>query len=359
MNFIIPITELFTYILFSILVGHVALQFIHKDKKPTTKFPKSALLLSTLGIIVFTFGPVLQVILYFADSVGLGLTTFSVITDFQVGNAWIFIGFVSTLLYMTILLEGSKFLQAIWLLLMILAVGYASHVASLNFWYGFISHSIHFLMVTLWVGILIHVGWFSKDKKNWSSFLKWFTPLAYGILIFIFVSGLILMVNVVELKEYVNAWVLPYGQMLLLKHISIIPILIFAFINSILLNKSKSNSGYDPRTWVKAETILLLITFFFTSVLGNLSPPHDVNFTVKSKGAASWVEWILGREIASPLQTEFLASIQGIVLVVMSILFLVLIIISFIKNVKPIVSILFATCFILAMYFSLMMNINF
>lgn len=167
------------------------------------------------------------------------------------------------------------------------------------------------------------------------------------------------MVNVVELKEYVNAWVLPYGQMLLLKHISIIPILIFAFINSILLNKSKSNSGYDPRTWVKAETILLLITFFFTSVLGNLSPPHDVNFTVKSEGAASWVEWILGREIASPLQTEFLASIQGIVLVVMSILFLVLIIISFIKNVKPIVSILFATCFILAMYFGLMMNINF
>lgn len=71
---------------------------------------------------------------------------------------------------MTVYVEGSKYLQAFWLLLMILAVGYASHVASLSFWTGLLSHSIHFLAVALWTGILIHVAWFSKNLHNWMTF---------------------------------------------------------------------------------------------------------------------------------------------------------------------------------------------
>lgn len=66
---------------------------------------------------------------------------------------------------MTILLNGSKYLQALWLMVMVLAIGYSSHVASLSFWYGLLAHSAHFLTVTLWTGILIHVSWFSDAGK--------------------------------------------------------------------------------------------------------------------------------------------------------------------------------------------------
>ncbi|MBI0581346.1 hypothetical protein IEC97_28975 [Neobacillus cucumis] len=54
-----------------------------------------------------------------------------------------------------------------------------------------------------------------------SKLLRWFTPLAALSLIIIILSGIYLMIFVVEPKDYVKAWVLPYGQMLLLKHISI------------------------------------------------------------------------------------------------------------------------------------------
>lgn len=54
MGVLIPIAEFGNYFLFSILMGHVALQFVPEDKKPKTNIPKPVLLLSTLGIITLT-----------------------------------------------------------------------------------------------------------------------------------------------------------------------------------------------------------------------------------------------------------------------------------------------------------------
>jgi copper resistance protein D len=353
MNFLIPLAELGNYFLFSFLVGHVALQFVPQGNKPKINLPKPALLLSTLGIILFSLGPVVQVISYFKDSVGLYVATYSVITDFQVGRSWIFIGFMATFLWMTIYVEGSKYLQALWIFLMILAIGYSSHVASLSFLAGTITHTIHFLVVVLWTGILIHVAWFAKEQPLWSKFLKWFTPLASLCLIIILVSGLFLMFFVVDPKDYVKAWVLPYGQMLLLKHISIIPVLAFALINGVLAKRSLSNSSFNPLPWIKVESIFIFLTFYVTGILGTLSPPHEVEFTIKSEGASKLVEWLIGKDIQSILQLTIVPTIQSIILIFLSILFLLLIMASF-KQLKPVLAVLFGISFILALYLGLM-----
>lgn len=359
MNLFVPVTEFFLYILFSFLVGHVALQFVPEAKKPHIVVRKPALLLAALGIIVFSFGPVLQVILYFSESVGLGLTALSVLTKFQVGIAWIFTGFIATFLWMTIYVEGSKYIQAFWLLLMILSVGYASHAASLSFWSGFVAHSLHFTVITLWVGILIQVSWFSKEAKNWAAFLKWFTPFSIGLLIVTAGTGLILMFFVVTPKDYTNSWVLPYGQMLLLKHISIIPVLLFAFINGILAKKSHSNLLWNPKPWVRTESISLFLVFFFTGVLGTLSPAaHDIAATLKSEGPAPFVEFLAGKEIKAPVQTELVPTLEGMTLIVMSGLFLFMIILSFYKQIKPIAAFSFGICFLITMYLGIMLNIS-
>jgi copper resistance protein D len=357
MNFLIPIAELGIYFLFSFLVGHVALQIVSQESKPKINLPKTALLLSTLGIIIFSLGPVIQVISYFKDSVGLYLATYSVLTDFQVGRAWIFIGFMATFLWMTIYVEGSKYLQALWLFLMILAIGCSSHVASLSFLIGTITHTIHFLVVTLWTGILIHVAWFAKEQPMWSNFFKWFTPLASLSLIIILVSGLFLMFFVVEPKDYVKAWVLPYGQMLLLKHISIIPVLTFAFINGVLAKRSLSISSFNPLPWIKVESIFIFLVFYVTGILGTLSPPHDVEFTVKSEGASRLVEWLIGKDIKSILQLTIVPSFQSIILIILSFSFLLLILASF-KKLKPILAVVFGISFILAFYVGLMTTLN-
>jgi copper resistance protein D len=357
MSFLIPITEFGSYLLFSFLVGHVALQFVPQTNKPEINIAKPVFILSTLGIIIFSLGPVVQVISYFKDSVGLALATKAVLMDFQVGNAWIFIGILSTFLWITLVLNGSKYVQALWLFLMIIAVGYASHVASLSFWSGLVSHTIHFLMVTLWTGILIHVAWFSKDQPNWSNFLRWFTPFAIGCFTMIIISGLILMFFVVEPRDYVKTWVLPYGQTLLLKHISIIPVMVFAFINAVLTRKSLNQSSFNPRPWIKGESIILMIVFYVTGVLGTLSPPHDIEFTVKSEGASKWVEWLLGKNILTTLNINLAPSFQSLLLILLSVLFLILILVSF-KRMKPMLAVLMGVSFVIVLYFGLMLSIS-
>ncbi|OPX02495.1 copper resistance D family protein [Geobacillus sp. LEMMY01] len=359
MPFIVSLSEFFNYIFYSLLAGHVALSFVPDEKKPKIIIPKPMLLLSILGIIVSSFGPVLQVIFYFSDgSDYFNQKSWSILTDFQVGKAWIFIDWVATFLWMTVYVEGSKYLQAFWLLLMILAVGYASHVASLSFWTGLLSHSIHFLAVALWTGILIHVAWFSKNLHNWMTFLKWFTPFAIGCMVIILTSGFSVMLFVVDISDYINSWVLPYGQMLLLKHISIIPLLAFALINGILLRRLSAQPNLNIRAWLKAETIIITVIFFFTSILGTLSPPHDIDFTVKSEGASKWLEYLIGKTIITPVNLKPMFSIEGFFLILFGFMFLVMIFLSFYKKMKPYFAVVCGLLFIVCTYFGLMVSIK-
>lgn len=161
------ISESLLYLCFSILVGGIILKFIPEESKPSILIPRSIFFISILGIMVFSMGPLLQIFLYFVEAVGVRQTLTSVLYDFEVGKSWMFTCWVGLLLYFTVLFNGSKYLQALFTLLLVLAVGYASHVASLSFWEGVISHTIHFLSVTTWTGILFIISWFSKGAKNW------------------------------------------------------------------------------------------------------------------------------------------------------------------------------------------------
>ena len=79
--------------------------------------------------------------------------------------------------------------------------------------YGAFSiNTAHFLAVSVWVGILFVVSWFSKNHSNWLNFLKWFTPVAIVCFVITVISGLFFMTVVVEFKDYANSWMLPYGQ---------------------------------------------------------------------------------------------------------------------------------------------------
>jgi len=348
----IPFAEFLNYVFFSLLVGHVILQYVPESKQPKIITSRTLLLIMPLGVLLFSFGPVLYVINYFAEDFGFRHTTYLVLTQFNVGKGWIITAIVSVMLWVTLFLKGSKHLQAFWLLLLIGSVGYASHVASLSFWSGFFLHTVHFLSVCVWVGILLQVAWFSKEAKNWAKFLRWFNPVAIGCVVILFMSGIFIMFKVVEPSEYLNSWAIPYGQMLLLKHISIIPVLVFAVINGILAKKTKADWSFQPLSWMRIESLILLIVFFFTSRLGTLSPPHE------SVETAPWMLHFLGSKIPSSFQIQLEPTMLGVILGLLSVLFLLLILISFRKNAKPVLALSFGLAFIVTLYFGFMFNIT-
>lgn len=160
-------------------------------------------------------------------------------------------------------------------------------------------------------------------------------------------------------KDYLNTWVLPYGQILLLKHVSIVPVLVFALINGFLSKKMRSDSSWDPKPWIRIESISLFIVFFFTGILGTLSPAsHDIETTLKSEGAAPWLSYLWGQDIMAPVQVGRAPTIEGIFLIVIALLFLWMIILSFYKRVKPFLAFGFGICFLVAMYTGLMMTFS-
>ncbi|MGG1677092.1 copper resistance D family protein [Neobacillus sp. NRS-1170] len=357
MSYLIPFTEFGQYLLFSLLAGHVVLLFVPENKRPNTLISKPVLLLCVLGIIVLTFAPILQAILYYKNSFGLLSAIISVVTGFQIGRAWIFLCLFSLCLWVTIYVNGSKFFRAQWLLLMIFAIGNAGHAASLTYWPGIVAHTIHFLMMTTWVGVLLNVGWFSRDRDNWPHFLSWFTPLAMVSFIIIVISGFFLMFFVMKSGQYLNSWQVPYGRMLLLKHISIIPVLVFAFINSFLSKQSMKLSNFNPRPWLRAESIILLIVFFSTGVLGTLSPPHEVSSGFSTRDKQTWMDWLLAKNITLFNQVELAPTVPSAFLMFISLLFLFLIFISF-KKMSPAFAIIFAVSFILTIYLGLMFSVT-
>lgn len=355
MNVLVPIADFGNYLLFSLLVGHVVLQFVPESKKPAIHLPKSLLLICTLGIIVLTFVPVLTVILFFDHSAGFLSKATSVLTSFQIGQAWLFITLFGIFLWLTIYLERSKYLQAFWIVLMMIAIGYGSHVSSQSFVVGIFSHTTHFLMVTIWVGVLLHVSFFSRNKENWSEFLQWFTPLAIVCLLNIFATGFVIMFTIDEPTEYLNGWATQYGRMLLFKHISIIPVIMFAIINSILSKRVSASSEYEPRTWLKAESVILLLVFYFTAVLGTLSPPYEMVYQAQTAVPPTWMEWLLAKNILVPIEIEFAPTLLSVLLIASAFLFLLLIIISY-KKMSPVFATVFGGCFILTLYLGLMFS---
>ncbi|WP_226668307.1 copper resistance D family protein [Metabacillus litoralis] len=357
MEQLIPLTQYVSYMLFSYLVGYVFLQYIPVSSKPELRISKPSLLISVLGIIILTSIPVIEVILFFSTEGLFSLTAYSILTEFQVGISWLYGSFFAVLLWMTIYVSGSKYLQSIFLILMILSIGYSSHASTLNLWPGLVSHSVHFLVVTIWVGVLLHVGWIAKNNENWYNFLKWFTPLTIGLFLITTITGVLLMLFVLEPEDYLNSWVLSYGQLLLLKHLSIIPILAFALVNGFLAKKVKEDSHFNPLKWVQAETIILMIVFFITGVLGTLPPPHQVNATIIQEGPAFWIQALISQEVIAPFTVHISAGFESLLLLFIGLIFLCMIILSFRKKISPFIALIFGIAFIVATYLGLMFSI--
>ena len=356
MNMLTPIADFGNYLFFSLLVGHIVLQFVPESKKPNIQLPKSLLLICSLGIIILTFVPVMNIILYFANSVGFASAVTSVLTSSKIGLVWLFITVFALFLWLTIYLERSKYIQAIWILLMMIAIGYSSHVSTQSFIVGIFSHTTHFLMVTIWVGVLLHASWFSKDKQHWSDFLQWFSPLAIVCLVNIFTTGFVIMFTIEKPTDYLNGWATPYGRMLLLKHISIVPIIVFAIINGILSKKVSASTHYEPRTWLKVESIILFVIFYFTAVLGTLAPPSERVYSSQTATMApTWIDWLLAKNILIPIEIKFAPTLLSVLLMTAALLFLLLIISSF-RRLNPVFATLFAACFILTLYLGLMFS---
>jgi putative copper export protein len=360
----IYLSESLLYLSFSLLMGAFIVSLVTDHLKPDIRIPKRLIQLSVLGVVLFSVAPVIRLVLFLYEDIGLELTIQNVL-GFEVGRAWNVTVILSVFFYLLVSLFPvltNRVFASIALgftFVLLLALGWASHAASLTDWSGFIVHSLHFLTVTVWVGILLIVGWCSKNRDNWLSYLKWFTPLAISCFLIIAGTGIYIMSLVIDVNEYGDAWTVPYGQALLVKHLTIVPILLFAFINGFWIRRRLRNQRpVNPLPWLKFESVLLFLAFAATGVLGQQEPPHSIETTLAGSGPSSLFDYFYTGYIDPATHLQFEINTLNTLFFAVAVLFMGLILYNFRQKGPAVVSFFSGLLCILSLYFGFMASVQ-
>lgn len=356
------LSEGLLYVCYAFLMGSLIVHLVPGNARPHLQIPRQAVIWSIAGTMVLAFAPLLQIVMRFGPGIGYGKALSTVLFSFKEGKAYLLVFGLCLLLLLTFLLvkdalQNKRILYpSLLIVLCIIATfGYASHVGSIGGIKGAVIQSIHMLSMAVWTGVLFAVAWFTAEARHWDRFLKWFTPVSIGCVVLILVSGLLTMTYTVP--EYVNSWILPYGQALLMKHLLFIPIIVFGFCNGFLIrSKMKQNQGFAVIPWLKAETILILFVFLFTALMSQESPPHSVAETLQYNDPST-VFMMLHPEAGVPL--EWRITFLAVTLAGLALLTIAGMIYSFVsRKSNPGMLLLLGLFFVLNAYGSLMLCVQ-
>lgn len=360
MQTLVIISQTLLYLCFSVLMGSFLVRLVPSTYRPAITSSRRLLAICSIGIPLFAFIPVLQVILYLTPRLGIMESSLSVLTSFTIGKAWGWT-FVLTvgLLVMIVLvkeLESTVFniSGAALTSLLIVTIGWSSHASSADPLAGFIGDTIHLLAVSVWTGILVIISWRSANTANWRSFLTWFTPVAIFCFAAVTISGLLLM-NVL-IDGYIASWVSSYGQGLLIKHLFIIPLLFYAGINGIWIKrKLKNDQGFNPKPWARLESVIVFIIFAITAAFSQFSPPSGRI----DEDPSSLFLLVYGGDILPDASVQLTWSALGILLLLLAAACIALIIMAFVKQAPRFMALLLSCVLILCLYLALMTSVVF
>lgn len=357
-------SETLLYLCFSFLAGAFILRWIPSKSKPNINISISLQLFAVLGIALLSFVPLIQLITHVAGMEGIGSAVESILLTFRIGNAWLFTFIICIVTAFYITIFGNeyrlKFIIGELFLLFLLTIGIAwsSHAGSIEGTYGIAIHAMHVLAVSVWSGILLIVSWFSSNSSNWLVFLKWFHPTAIGCFLLITVSGILLMNVTTAGTDYTDTFLVSYGQSLLLKHLFIIPLILYALINGFWMKKRiKKDPTFKPKPWVRVEFLIITIIFIITGALNEQSPPMNLDNLIEHGGYAPLLSMFYDGSLEGS-KVALIATDSGLFLGAIAFLCLLGSLYIFKMKKNAALSFLVSVIFIILAYFAIIQSIS-
>ncbi|MBU8907430.1 copper resistance D family protein [Desertibacillus haloalkaliphilus] len=357
------ISDALLYVSFSLLMGLLIFELVPRKYRPAFRVSNRFFFGVVGSVMVLTLVPVISVTSYIVHQFEANLfhTFQQILFSYSIGHAWLVVMLFSCLLLFTrarlnqaqVLIV--RILPLICAIAIVFAASWASHAASLEPLYGFLANSLHFLAVTVWIGIMLVVSWFSTTDERWLPYLRWYTPVAISCVAIIILSGFALMSLITP--EYVNSWVLTYGQLLLLKHLLFIPLLMYGLINGFLMTrKLKQMPTFSPKKWLRAEAVIALAVFVVTAVMTEQTPPHDVARTLQFEQPSAL--FLVFHELNYGDQFTIGLSSLSIGFMVLAVILLMMIIRRFKRNGSARLSLVLTACFLLSSYTAVMTSVE-
>ncbi len=383
----IYISEFLLYCSFAILVGSEIIQLVPQNKRPDIKIPRWLTGALPILIISLSFVPLINIANHFYEGSGVHYLAIlgEVLFGFSAGHAFLLTVFVAILLLMVQMIKSIlpnrrlSYLSLCCTFLLVLAFGWASHCTSAYQLKGFIPHTLHFLAVCIWMGILFVVAWFSTNHHHWQAFLKWFTPVALTCLFITIGSGLFLMNLLVP--DYTDAWMVSYGQALLIKHLLVIPLLLFAIINGVWVRAKLKSANlaherqigstaeigsteenlhckFSPIPWVRAESIMGLLVLSAAAVMGQQSPPENLAALLQTEEPSRLFSWFYRGEVSAGTVLQFTATGLSILFTCVAVSLLLAIVYLFRRKWSSSIAVGFALLFVVSAYLAIMLAIQ-
>lgn len=299
--------ELLVYLGGALWAGRLVLLFVAPDKKPSLGALDGLALVALISIFIGTSLPLGRVFGYFRHELDLPVRDAlrASLFDVRIGHYFLLVYFSVLMATIIVCMKRLVFIKR-WLLVgltipLFFGIAGTSHAAAKHGIPGLMLQTGHFSLMALWIGVVLVVGWGARDAAHWSSFLRWFSPLAQGLFVGVVVTGFFLMRPSIPISEYRNVWNLPYGQALLLKHLLLIPLLGYAFINGTLVKRRlQKTEPFDPRLGLRFESVMIFGVFLASATLSNLEQP-----VLPLIEAETWL-WSNGLVLALGISSVFL-----------------------------------------------------
>ncbi|MGM0903628.1 MAG: copper resistance D family protein [Bacillota bacterium] len=361
MSIVVIISQTLLYVCFSVLVGSFFLLLVPTKFRPDLKIPKRLLLVSAITLPVFAFFPILDLALYIAPRFGLFDSLKIVLTTYTVGTAWNFTLLGSVLLVFLIVLKRRQTEKRTFALLgvfltvgLMVTIAWSSHAGAMNPAIGIISDFIHLAAVSIWVGVILIIGWCARNRENWLLFLGWFSTVALGCFVATVLSGVFMMDILVD--GYIHSWIGSYGQGLLIKHLFLLPLVFYALVNGFLVKYNLSkDAAFNPIPWIRAEGFILLVIFTITAVFSQQSPPHGNNGT--SATVSPLFQLFHGDSFNTGNTIGFVVNSSTVSFFFLSILLIGLIVLSFFKKAPMILAFILSCLLVISIYTMIMVTV--
>ncbi|WP_078391400.1 copper resistance D family protein [Shouchella patagoniensis] len=324
-----PVLNGLLYTLLALLAGVFVIQLVPKERGVSKQPAPLTVMLLILGVPLIFSGYLLRLAVTYASffSISYADAVLTVMNEHIIGVSFlVIIGTSITMTLIYLLMEKKqKALAAginiVLVLVLIAAVSFSSHSASITGIQGIVSNGIHLFAMSFWIGPLFMVSLYGSSLKDPQKFHQWFSSLAGFCLLLLITSGFIMMGEIAP--EYVNSWMLTYGQLLLIKHILFIPLLIFGFRHLLSLSgKGAKLSTEEQQRSFRIEAIIALLVFSVTAGLTETEPPHNVLRTLQSEPMSPIMDIFLNEALLENQLIAFSPSIGAIFLLVAAGIFL-------------------------------------
>lgn len=330
-------SQFFLYISLALLMGTFILYCIPETFRPKIDISAKWLIFSAVILPIVTFVPNIQLLIILTPQFGFIESVGMLLMKFKVGHSWVaVVGFTIILVIMIrqFIKKPSKLIavMSIFILIAVMAaIGYISHAGSMTGIVGSVLDFVHLLAVSVWLGILVLISFFSKDAQNWDAFLKWFSPVALVAFTSVALTGVLMTDTIVP--GYVTSWSSNYGQFLFIKHVLLVPLTVIILSNSLLIKLKMDKPLFEPRTWVRIETVLLVLILFITALYSEQQPP---SFYVQE--ISPFFEMFYRSSIEAGMRGYLQMTGIGLGFFLLTALFIGLVIVSYIKQLPVVVS---------------------